>query len=160
VRRIFTALFLTLAWCGVAEAQKGTASLGYYPFGYNGDTWTGVVTAVDNDKREITLTYSKGSKTQTFVATLTEGPFGWMKDEQGDRVFVVFPEDEKKDKGDKGKPAPSTKDFDLSEMLERRATVYYMARENKVNGQKVKVNTIIRIKFYPADKKKKDDKKP
>jgi hypothetical protein len=45
-------------------AQYGTAPNNYYPDKYNGSTFTGVVTEVAGD--EITLTYTKDNKTETF----------------------------------------------------------------------------------------------
>lgn len=54
-----------------ARPQRGTAENGYYPPGYAGDTFTGVVTAADDASRSITLTYTdpKGRKSDTLVAS-------------------------------------------------------------------------------------------
>ena len=48
-----------------AYAQKGTAEPDYYPMGYNGDTWTGEVTATDDSKREITISFKKKDKEES-----------------------------------------------------------------------------------------------
>ncbi len=56
-----------------SKAQHGTAGKGYYPPGYHGDTWTGVVTATDDKARTVTLTYSSKKKTETFTGVLQEG---------------------------------------------------------------------------------------
>jgi hypothetical protein len=49
---------------GVAAAQHGSASSGYFPQGYFGDTFTGtVVKTTDNT---ISLQYAHGDKTQAF----------------------------------------------------------------------------------------------
>jgi len=50
-----------------ASAQHGTASNGYYPANYHGDTFKGEVTEANGD--QITLTHRKGKKTTTFVGT-------------------------------------------------------------------------------------------
>jgi len=52
-------------------AQYGTAPSNYYPDKYNGSTFTGIVTAADNDL--LTLTYTKGNKTETFTGRLEAG---------------------------------------------------------------------------------------
>lgn len=55
------------------QAQHGEAEPGYYPNAYVGDTWQGNVTAVDDPAKTITLTYTKGSKSQTFLIRLAPG---------------------------------------------------------------------------------------
>ncbi len=55
------------------QAQHGNAEPGYYPKAYVGDTWQGNVTAVDDQARTLTLTYAKGSKSQTFTVRLAPG---------------------------------------------------------------------------------------
>ena len=143
--KIVKCAFSILLFCSSAgAAQKGTAESGFYPFGYNGDTWTGVVTAANDDKREITLTYTKGDKTQTFVAVVPDGYVGWMKDESGDRVITVWPKG-KNDKPPKVEPLH----LNLADLTDRRLMVYYMAQESKVGDQKVKINQVIRIKILP-----------
>ncbi len=118
-------LFLGLSICLLlplsAHAQHGTAENGYWPMGFNGDTWTGVVSAANDDTREITLTYTKGDKTQTFTGVLQEG-------------YNV--------KANDGTPHH----LKVSEIpLGTRLKVYYMAREHKVEGRKVKYNEVFRL---------------
>ena len=57
---------VVLLLCGIPSfAQYGTAPQGgYFPASYNGDIFTGTVTAAEGD--QLTLTYTKGSKTDTF----------------------------------------------------------------------------------------------
>lgn len=54
-------------------AQRGQAPPGCYPLNYFGLTWSGDITAVSDQDRTITLTYTKGSKTQTFTGKLSDG---------------------------------------------------------------------------------------
>ena len=63
---------MILLSASAASAQHGTAETGYYPQGYFGDTWTGLVAASDDSTREIMLTYWNRGKTQTFVGVLVE----------------------------------------------------------------------------------------
>jgi hypothetical protein len=68
--------FLPLAWFVFASAafgQHGTAENGYYPPGYQGDTWTGVVVSASEQTDEITLSYTKGGKSQTFIGAPEAG---------------------------------------------------------------------------------------
>lgn len=76
----FVALILTALCVSITVAQKGTAEPDYYPTGYSGDTWTGVVTSANEDTREFTLTYKRGDKEQTFVGVLPKGYTVQMKD--------------------------------------------------------------------------------
>jgi hypothetical protein len=63
-----------------ALAQHGTAPNDYYPPGYSGDTWSGEVTSTNDETREITLTYTKGSKTESFTGVLQQGYKVKLKD--------------------------------------------------------------------------------
>jgi hypothetical protein len=56
-----------------ALGQHGTAENGYYPSVYQGDTWTGVVVSASERTGEITLSYTKGGKSQTFVGVPEAG---------------------------------------------------------------------------------------
>ena len=60
-------------WVVAAKAQHGTAADGYFPVGYEGDTWTGAVTTTDDTTRTVNLTYSSKKKTETFTGVLKEG---------------------------------------------------------------------------------------
>jgi hypothetical protein len=145
-KRAFFFLTLTLACCAAAAAQKGTAEPDYYPLNYSGDTWTGEVTAVDNDKRELTLTYAKGKKPETFIAVIPDGGFGWGKDGGGDRVLMFFGEN------DKANAAAGMEKADLNEFMGRRIKVYYKRKDKKVGDEKVKLNEVFRIKVLKSEK--------
>jgi hypothetical protein len=56
-----------------ALAQHGQAEPGYYPKAFIGDTWQGNVTAVDDQAHTITLTYTKGSKSQILTVRFADG---------------------------------------------------------------------------------------
>jgi hypothetical protein len=64
---------MLVAFTSRVQAQHGQAEPGYYPKAYVGDTWQGNVSAVDDQAKTITLTYTKGSKTQTFMIRLAPG---------------------------------------------------------------------------------------
>lgn len=54
----------------VAFGQYGTAPNGYYPSRYNGEIISGRVTAVDEVAEQITISFEKAKKTETFVGRL------------------------------------------------------------------------------------------
>ncbi len=141
IKRTTLILALAAACSLSAAAQRGTAESGYYISGYFGDTWTGEVTAVDNDRRELTLTYVSGKKTQTFVVTIPDGPFGWSKDSSGGRVLLFALPDKKAKAAQAGDERP-----DLKEFMGHRIKVYYVEKEKKDNDHKIKFNQAIQIK--------------
>jgi len=51
-------------------AQKGTAPSGNYPPGYPGDMWTGVITAIDEKTRQITITHVRDGQTESFTGVV------------------------------------------------------------------------------------------
>ena len=53
-------------------AQQGTAENGYYPTGYQGDTWTGIVSSLNPANRELTLVYTHKHKTIAFSGVLAK----------------------------------------------------------------------------------------
>jgi hypothetical protein len=66
-RRFFTLLcsgLVAVVCADVVSAQYGSAPNNYYPQGYHGATFTGAVAQMNNDA--ITLTYTHGSKADTF----------------------------------------------------------------------------------------------
>ena len=106
--RLQFACCLLLALASPGFAQHGEAPNGYYPPGYGGDTWTGEVTATNDATREITLMYTKGSKTETFTGVLREGYKVKLKDgtphdlkpseiAPGTRIKVFYSQKTKKD---------------------------------------------------------------
>jgi hypothetical protein len=152
ISKCFWVLVVCLCFVLLTFAQKGTAQPGFYPLNYHGDTWTGEVTAADEDKRELTLTFKKGDKTQTFVAFVPNTGVGWMTDEEGDRVIAIYPQDDDKDKTEDAnqtgkKPKPEPAHLNLQDLMGRKVTVFYISREKKVNEEKVKFNEVIRIKL-------------
>jgi hypothetical protein len=131
MKHIFLAIFASLILSAPSLAQHGTAEPGYFPFGYNGDTWTGQVSAVDDSTREITLSYtdSKHHKTETFVAELPPGYKSHPKDQE--------PHDLK----------PS--EIPIGTLVK----IYYSVKTRKVGGVKTKYNEIVRIGTATGEKK-------
>lgn len=86
-----------------------------------GDTWTGIVTSVDQSTFEITLTYTKHHKTQTFVGKPQKG-------------YLVAP---------KNGPVRPLRPSDIH--VGRKLTVYYISERKEAKGKKVTVNTIVLI---------------
>lgn len=105
-----------------AHAQHGSAPAGYhYPQGYMGDTWTGVITALDADKREVTLTYTDKKGPHNFVAYIPK------------HYKVHF------ENGEEG-------DLKMTDLqLGQTIRVYYQPKTAKVDNQKIKRNEVIRI---------------
>ena len=60
MKKVVVSVVLTLLCIGISVAQHGTAEPGYYPPGFNGDTWTGEVTAVTEDCCTGTCTFVDG----------------------------------------------------------------------------------------------------
>jgi hypothetical protein len=155
-------------------AQKGTVEYDYYPLGYDGHMWTGEVTAFDNALRTLTLTYTNGSKTETFVASIPDAPYERRRDGHGFRV-IDFPYDKEAKfqtfvyvgrggagtllptgdmTGKQRRPSPPDSNVisDFSDFKGRRITVFYTTRERKVNGAKEKYNDVWRIRILEAQK--------
>jgi|SRR5690348_11247087 hypothetical protein len=63
IQKVFALLFLSVN----GFAQYGTAPNNYYPDSYSGSIFTGTVTEAGD--QQITLTFSKGNKTDTFSGT-------------------------------------------------------------------------------------------
>jgi hypothetical protein len=110
-------------------AQHGQAEAGYYPGPYVGDTWQGNVTAVDDAARTITLTYTKGSKTQTFDIRFAEG------------LAVNFTDGTSKQIKPSDLPIGAT------------AIAYYTNYSDKVNGKKTDVHEAFLIRVKTTDGK-------
>ena len=111
---------------GTAEgkAQHGSAGNGYFPPGYEGDTWTGVVTTSDDTTRAVTLTYTNKKKTETFTGVLQEG---CCKVKMSDGT------------------AQELRPSQLSPG--RRIMVYYIPKTTKAEGKKTTVNEIFKVDF-------------
>jgi len=68
-RRALLALLVFLC-TRTGFAQYGAAPNGYYPSGYGGDIFTGIVSAVDEMTGQITISFHTKKKTETFVGHL------------------------------------------------------------------------------------------
>ena len=112
---------------GEALAQKGTAETDYYPMNYAGDTWTGVVTSVNEDTREFTLTYKKKDKEETFVGVLAKE----YRHKMADGTF---------------------QQIKLDDLMGMTIRAYYMSKTKKVNDQKVKYNDVFKFKIVALAK--------
>lgn len=128
------ALATLLMFPAFALGQHRVAPNGYYPANYHGDTFTGEVTAANGD--EITLTYTKGKKTQTFV-----GRF---------ETACNVP------KADRSPQKLGATDFPKGTVL----VAFYNAVSKKVDNKKIKENLIFAVSFdvwqgqkIPDDKK-------
>ena len=101
-------------------AQRGTAPSGYYPPGYNMDTFTGTVVAVDAATNSLTLEYKKDSNTESFSVKL----------ESGCRLPIS------------AEPVYA-KDVPVGSI----ATAYYMPKEEKVQGKTQKIYVAFGVLF-------------
>ena len=101
-------------------AQYGTAPAGYYPSKFTGSTFKGTVTSVSND--EITLTYSKGTKTQTFTGRFEAGCS--VPAEPGKPARIMLP---------------------VNIPVGSGLTAFYSTKDEKDGGTKVKENWIVAI---------------
>lgn len=61
---------LVVVLAPVVQAQHGTAAAGYYPGGYAGDTWTGVITSVNERGRVITIAHVRDGEREIFKGIL------------------------------------------------------------------------------------------
>lgn len=126
--RFFICLSFILLITGLGTAQKGTAEPDYYPMGYSGETWTGEVTAVNENSREFTITYAKENKTQTFIGVLPKGYTVKMKDGRDHEVK-------------------------MSELMGMSIKVYYITKTTKdQTGAKSKTNYVFKIRFVSKNK--------
>lgn len=112
-----------LGLCPLAFGQQGTAANGYYPPGYSGDTWTGVVASSNEQTQEITLSYTnpKNGKAETFIGIPEQG---YLVHEHGG----------------------ATRPLKLSDIpVGRTIKVWYKTATKMVNGKKVKFNSVFQI---------------
>ena len=68
--RIAVVILFTLICSHLTVAQHSEADPGLYNFNYHGDTWTGVVSSLDEASGAVTLTYDHKGKVQTFNAVI------------------------------------------------------------------------------------------
>jgi len=123
--KLLRAFLLILCASCSSYGQHGTAENGYFPAKYMGDIWTGVLTAADDDTREITLTYTNGVKTESFVGVLEKG-------------YLAKPS---------SGPERELKPSNLPKGI--KLTVFYYTDTEKVQGKKVQVHTVFLIKGIP-----------
>lgn len=101
------------------SAQYGTAPNNYYPENYNGSIFTGVVT--DTADNQVTLTFTKGGKTDSFTGVFETGCSVPARD--GRRMVPT--------------------DIPKGTVM----TSFFNATTKKVEGKKIKENLIIAIAF-------------
>lgn len=120
----FSLLIAALLTCSaLAFAQHGTAGNGYYPPGYTGDTWTGIVVSASEQTREITLSYTnpKNGKTETFIGV-------------PEQEYLVH------------EHGGVTRPLKMSDVpLGRTVKVWYLTETKKIKGKKTTINTIFQI---------------
>jgi hypothetical protein len=133
LRDVLIQFLLALFFSIVAVAQYGSVPTGSFPPDYNGDTFTGTVTAAEGD--QLTLTYTKGSKTDTFVGKLGAG--------------CSVPTNDKSDR------KMTAADIPQGTVL----TAFFNRNTRKIDGQKVKENLLIAIAFNVWNGEKIEKKK-
>lgn len=119
-----------------AQAQHGQAEAGYYPAAFVGDTWAGNVTAMDDRSRTITLTYVKGSKTQTFTLRFATG------------LAVNYTDGTSKELKPSDIPNGAS------------ALAYYTNFSEKVGGKKTDVHEVFMLRVQATDGKEHTYKTP
>jgi len=127
MRKLLLVLGTLIISASMSLGQKGTAEPDYYPMNYTGDTWTGVVTAVNEDTRELTLTYKKKDKEESFVGVLPKGYTHKMAD-------------------------GTEREIKLADLMGMQLRVYYMSKTKKVKDQKIKYNDVFKIKILALPK--------
>jgi hypothetical protein len=129
VRKMLLAIgFLIIVLSPLVRAQHGDAPADYYPPGYSGDTWTGIVASTSDETREIKLTYTNKDKTETFTGVLKDGYKIKMKD------------------GSMRELKPS------SIPVGDKIKIFYTVDTRKVDGKKVKVYEIFKLLEIHEDK--------
>lgn len=127
MQKLLLIIVIIILSTGVVLGQKGTAEPDFYPPNYYGDTWTGIVTTVNEDTREFTLSYKKKDKEEIFVGILPKGYTQKMAD---------------------GKD----REVKLDDLLGMQLRAYYISRTKKVNDQKIKYNDVFKIKILKLAK--------
>ena len=122
IKRLLT-LSALIAFQASANGQQGKAPTGWYPDGYKGHTFTGVLQSVDESTHHFKLTYAVGYKTEVFVGALQKG------------YTTHFPDG-------------TTRPLKVSDLpIGSNLTVYYMG-EAKGSGWR-KVHKVFLIEGYP-----------
>jgi hypothetical protein len=122
IKRLLT-LSALITFQASMSGQEGRAPTGWYPEGFKGHTFTGVLQSVEESTHHIRLTHAAGYKTEVFVGALVKGYTTQLPDGTTRRLNVS--------------------DLPLGENL----TVYYMG-EAKGSGWR-KVHKVFLIEGYP-----------
>jgi len=85
LRRLIT-LLTACAFSIPLVAQQGTAPNGYYPNTYAGSTFSGALEVTKGDPQQITLVYTKGTKSERFVGRLA-APCTWKSRNGASHTF-------------------------------------------------------------------------
>jgi hypothetical protein len=121
--------------CLPLRAQHATAPNGYYPHTYSGSIFTGSLESVVPDTQEITLVYTKGSKTERFVGRL-ESTCSW-KDKQG-----------------------TVHSFTGSDLPKGTVlTTFYTSSTKKSGGEKITENSIFAVSYAEQNGKRIPDER-
>jgi hypothetical protein len=179
MKRLLVALAFLAVCAGASFGQKGKAEFDLYPLGYPGDIWTGEVAAFDNEHRTLTLTHGSGKKAETFIATIPDAPYEWVRDMRKERV-LDFPYDKKATSqvfrlgrpssaeparanvGERAangllrrpNPPDSSRITDFADFKGRLVMVYYTQRERKTaDGSSEKYNDVWRVRIFSEKKK-------
>jgi hypothetical protein len=120
-RTFFITAVMVVAGASLAFAQYGSAPNGYYPQGFNGDTFTGIVTATDDSTQTVTMEYAKGKKKETFTGRFNQ-PCTVPTNDGHQMIASDLP-------------------------VGTDLTVYYERKTKKVNGNKEHENVIIGLTF-------------
>ena len=122
VKRLLT-LSALIAFQAAASGQEGKAPTGWYPEGFKGHTFTGVLQSVDESTHHIRLTHAVGYKTDVFVGALVKDYTTHL-------------------------PDGTTRPLKVSDLpIGKHLTVYYMGEAKGSGGRKVHI--VFLIEGYP-----------
>jgi hypothetical protein len=128
-------VFVIVMVSGAAWSQYGSAPDGYYPTNYGGSIFMGKFVK-GNPDQTLTLSYTKGSKTELFVGKLQKGCGVPTRD--GSKTLMNAP------------------DFPPNSVV----TAFFQKITRKEGDKKIKENQVIAISFVEVDGQKiADDKR-
>jgi len=123
-------IFVACIFSVPLRAQHGTAPNGYYPSTYHGSIFTGSLESVSPNPQEITLAYTKGSKSDRFAGRL-ESMCGWQ-DRDG-----------------------TTHSFKASDIPRGTIlTAFYIPTKKETGGEKKTENSVFAISYVEVNGKK------
>ena len=138
LRRIcFVSVFVSgiTTFPSYGQAQERSAPNGYYPYDFNGTTFTGRVESVDNDRQELTLVYTNKAHEDRFIGRL-DAPCS-IKDRNG-----------------------AVRGFGVSGIPKGTVLMaFYVPETDKSSGQSKKQNRIFAISSVELEGKKIPDEK-